>query len=328
MNKHILILLLFFSTTLFSQEEKSLGQTSAMRWYISSNTINDFLGKSGVSIKKTGDDYTTSAGVELGFYVVDNLALQFGFTSFPVRQQDENVQSYKVGLKYSIKGKTPIGLNYIYVDQYKPITLDRSRKDFHYIALSLGRNLFIGNNVILEPLIQYNKEIKDKDDNFLVSCNFKFTIGNNSDTIDKNQTNRGKWLLETNFAQSYNEGNTGFASFTEDNENTWLFGFDAGYFIVKNLAIKFGVSGKFNFAKEFNFNTGLKYYLGNFPLSIEYNMLKPSRGNNQEVINYEVGYAFFLNSNFSIQPTLQYKRPISKYLDEEFNFLIGLACHF
>ena len=107
--------------------------------------------------------------------------------------------------------------------------------------------------------------------------------------------------------------NLGFSNY--DKVTTYGAGLQGGHFIQNNLAIVAGVgytavSAKNYNANDWNYEAGLKYYVGKvLPIQIDWNgatgnFSNPSKSN----LGFSLGYAIFLgkNNNFNIEPGIKY----------------------
>ena len=108
------------------------------------------------------------------------------------------------------------------------------------------------------------------------------------------------------------------------------FGLDAdtGYFIADNLMLK----GNLNYAHtkavdEISIGAGARYYFEQNGIFLgagaEYSHFTPN--NNDLRIPVEVGYAFFVNKNITIEPAVYYKMSLADFSD---NSTVGLKIGF
>ncbi|QLG46435.1 hypothetical protein [Costertonia aggregata] len=149
------------------------------------------------------------------------------------------------------------------------------------------------------------------------------------------QTDQGSWLIEanTNFGAAAG-GNTAFQFITVDGNTLWNIGFEGGYFVAENLAIKAGLGYGDGDGVEgtFGYKIGGKYYInGQIPVALDLNG-SSSDGTNAMFVGLQAGYAIFLGDNVSIEPGLRYDYGLNEGAgDGDFNPLslnVGFALHF
>ena len=145
------------------------------------------------------------------------------------------------------------------------------------------------------------------------------------------QTSEGKWLIEANTG-SWATGNTSFSLLSVDNSDTaWSAGFEGGYFIVQDLALKIGLGYSDNGLgyTPFNYKVGVKYYIASqFPVGIDLTG-SSSDGDNANWIGLQAGYAWFVSDSVSIEPAIRYNVTLDdNKADNAFQGLIGFALHF
>jgi len=135
------------------------------------------------------------------------------------------------------------------------------------------------------------------------------------------QIEQGRIQIETGFSP-FTEGlqrgsTTGLALFSVNGTTLWSVGFEGGYFIQENLALKAGF-GYIDFDSEgsFSYKIGAKYYVvGVVPLQLDIT------GATREDIEFgglefenpdplwlglQAGYAIFLTDNISFEPSARY----------------------
>ena len=159
-----------------------------------------------------------------------------------------------------------------------------------------------------------------------------------SGTKKDGQTESGKWVIEVNTDFGTPMGsNTGF-SYSDTDGNTVLnIGAEAGYFVIKDLALKFGIgygSMKSDLIDTniFSYRIGAKYYIiSKIPVQVDYSGASIKDFNeNPSYLGLQAGYAWFLGSNVSIEPGVKYNLSLNdKYTDKNtLQFNIGFALHF
>ena len=153
------------------------------------------------------------------------------------------------------------------------------------------------------------------------------------------QTSEGKWLIEANtgfgggtFAHTANTG-IGFTS--DDGVTNWSVGCEAGYFVVKDLAIKAGL-GYSSFSDgddaAFSYKIGAKYYINSL-IPIQLDLTGASWKDVDENplwFGVQGGYAIFLGDNVSIEPGLRYNFSLNDNFNDKgvFEVRVGFALHF
>ncbi len=149
------------------------------------------------------------------------------------------------------------------------------------------------------------------------------------------QTASGKWLIEANTGNAM-LGTTGFYFTSFDGETAYNLGFDGGYFIMDDFALKAGLGfGDNGSASSFSYRLGAKYYINSMiPLTLD---LTGASGDGVKIGNetplwlgFGAGYAWFLGSNVSIEPGIRYNHSLNdQYVDKGvFQINIGFALHF
>ncbi len=145
------------------------------------------------------------------------------------------------------------------------------------------------------------------------------------------QTSEGKWLIEANTG-SWATGNTSFSLLSVDGSDTaWSVGFEGGYFVIDDLALKVGLGYSDDGAgyTPFNYKVGVKYYIASqFPVGIDLTGVS-SDGDNSIWVGFQAGYAWFVSDTVSIEPAIRYNATLDKdKADNAFQGLIGFALHF
>ncbi|RPD91659.1 hypothetical protein EGM88_14560 [Aureibaculum marinum] len=162
-----------------------------------------------------------------------------------------------------------------------------------------------------------------------------FSFNVNAQEENESQTSQGKWLIEanTNFG-SASSSNTGFSFTNIDGDSMWNVGVEGGYFVADNLAVKAGLGyGDSSYDDGvFSYKLGGKYYInGKIPFGIDVNGAS-SEGWNPIYVGAQVGYAWFLGQNVSIEPGVRYDYGFNEDAgDGDYNplsFRIGFALHF
>jgi len=176
---------------------------------------------------------------------------------------------------------------------------------------------------------------------------FTFTATAQDGAADGGQTSEGKWLIEanTNFGGASIAGmstghmaNTGITYFSIDGNSGFNIGFEGGYFIMDDLAIKAGLGyGSFkpdggDATGTFSYKLGAKYYVsGMIPVQLDLTGASiKDLEENPMYLGIQGGYAIFLGSNVSIEPGLRYNMSLNEDFSEEgiLQFNVGFALHF
>ena len=174
-----------------------------------------------------------------------------------------------------------------------------------------------------------------------VAALFAFSFANAQDQtkeVANGQTSEGKWLIEANtgfgggtYAQV---ANTGFGFSSDDGVTDWSIGGEAGYFVVKDFAIKAGL-GYSSFsdgdATAFSYKIGAKYYVSSvIPIQLDLTGASwKDVDENPLWFGIQGGYAIFLNDNVSIEPGLRYNFSLNDNFNDKgvFEVRVGFALH-
>lgn len=117
---------------------------------------------------------------------------------------------------------------------------------------------------------------------------------------------KGRVLIETgyNLVAGFSTG-TGGSVILNDGEAVTSLGFDGGYFVTRDLAIKGHVSVLAAGGTSLvNLGAGLKYYIiGSIPVELTGGVLT-GEGNSQFLGDFNVGYAIPLAPNIALEPNL------------------------
>ncbi len=169
---------------------------------------------------------------------------------------------------------------------------------------------------------------------------FTFANAQEEKSSATGQTSEGKWLIEANTGNQM-LGTTGIYFSSQDGNSSYNFGFDGGYFIMDNLAIKAGLGYGDNSSEDdlggaFSYRIGAKYYVNSMiPVTLD---LTGASGEGVENFAGETpmwlgigaGYAWFLGQNVSIEPGVRYNHSLNDdYTDKGvFQVNVGFALHF
>lgn len=172
---------------------------------------------------------------------------------------------------------------------------------------------------------------------FLVGSLALFGAMNAQKTSDV--LSKGHWLVEanTNFGAAH-ESNTSIGFATRDGYSKFNIGAEAGYFVVDNLALKFGLGfGSVKYSgldsvSVFSYKAGAKYYVqSKIPFQIDINGASiKSASENPLYLGFQGGYAWFVTPSVSIEPGLRYDLSLNKNYDDKgfFSGNMGFAIHF
>ncbi|MCF2875650.1 MULTISPECIES: hypothetical protein [unclassified Tenacibaculum] len=152
---------------------------------------------------------------------------------------------------------------------------------------------------------------------------------------ENGQTAKGKWLIEGN--TGFGAAHTASTGFSLRNIDTpggsvtaWNIGAEAGYFVMDDLAIKFGLGyGDDGNQDVFSYKIGAKYYISSMiPVQIDYT--GASVGNvDPSYLGFQAGYAIFLGDMVSVEPGLRYNLGLGDAEDVNvFQLNVGFALHF
>ncbi|MEO2060715.1 MAG: hypothetical protein ABGW76_11625 [Mesonia sp.] len=154
---------------------------------------------------------------------------------------------------------------------------------------------------------------------------------------ESGQTSKGKWLVEanTNFGAAH-AANTGISFYSVNGNTSYSVGFEGGYFVMDNLAIKAGLGyqGSDSDApgsSSFSYKVGGKYYiLGNIPVQLDYSGASiKDYDENPSYLGFQAGYALFLGEKVSVEPGLRYNMSMNDdFYESVFQINVGFALHF
>lgn len=154
---------------------------------------------------------------------------------------------------------------------------------------------------------------------------------------DGGQTVKGKWLIEANtgFGAAH-PASTSIGFWSQDGFSQYNIGFEGGYFVMDNLAVKLGLGfGGINTDIEdssiLSYKIGAKYYIINMiPVQVDYSGSSiKDLDENASYIGLQAGYAWFLGDNVSVEPGLRYNLSMnSDFYDDVLQVNIGFALHF
>jgi len=125
-------------------------------WLIEANTGTDQTGNTSFGLR-TGDGITDwSVGADAGYFIIDRLALKAGLGYFSDEISEGETSDrfiYKLGAKYYIVDKFPVGLDFT----GESISLSNNKNDRRsWIGVQGGYAWFVSKNVAIEPTLRYN----------------------------------------------------------------------------------------------------------------------------------------------------------------------------
>ncbi|WP_445381831.1 hypothetical protein [Robiginitalea sp. IMCC43444] len=152
---------------------------------------------------------------------------------------------------------------------------------------------------------------------------------------DGGQTVEGKWLIEANtgFGDAAGNGaNTSFGLSTSDGTTIWALGFEGGYFIKDDLALKAGLGyTDLDGFSLFSYKIGAKYYVNSqIPFQVDITGASIQDSDiNPLWLGLQGGYAIFLNQYVSIEPGARYNFSLNNDFSEDgiFEIRVGFVLH-
>lgn len=151
------------------------------------------------------------------------------------------------------------------------------------------------------------------------------------------QTEKGHLFFEVNTnLGAASPSSTGFSFSTEKVGPTTVtqynVGAEAGYFLMEGLALKLGVGyGDDSVNSVLGFKIGAKYYLQDkFPIQLDLNgSYNKVLFANPMYVGLQVGYAFFIGDNVSIEPAVRYDYSVNDQYSTDgiIQLNLGLVLH-
>lgn len=152
-------------------------------------------------------------------------------------------------------------------------------------------------------------------------------------------TAEGSYLIEANTGFGGGNigfghtANTGFGLASTDGTTIWSIGAEGGYFVMDDLAVKFGLGyADMNGGTSFSYKLGGKYYIiGTVPVQVDITGASiKGIDENPLWVGIQGGYAIFLNSFVSVEPGIRYNISLNEDFTDQgvFEFRIGFALHF
>lgn len=149
-------------------------------------------------------------------------------------------------------------------------------------------------------------------------------------------TAEGNWLIEVNTGfggQAAHGANTGFGLSSSDGATVWSMGFEGGYFVIDDLALKAGLGyTDLDGFTLFSYKFGAKYYI-NSQIPVQMDLTGASiqdAAENPLWVGLQGGYAVFLNDYVSIEPGLRYNISLNDQFSEDgiLELRVGFAIYF
>lgn len=151
------------------------------------------------------------------------------------------------------------------------------------------------------------------------------------------QTEKGNFLVETSVLANNLTPNTGFGySSVENGVRVFNVGFNGGYFIKDNLAVKAGIGyGESTFNNRsfstHSFRAGLEYNVFSFiPFEVSYvkGMTRNTLYENPEYLTTQFGVNIFLNENVALKPLVRYDTSLTKDYENVVSLGFALGYYF
>jgi|26BtaG_2_1085354.scaffolds.fasta_scaffold07820_4 hypothetical protein len=139
-----------------AQDEHDHGPIQKGKWLIEINTGSYATGSTAFSLASSDGETQWSVGAEGGYFVMDNLALKAGFGYQDYGSGDLTSFAYKIGAKYYIADKFPVGVDFTGVSYS-----EGNIKDPSYVGVEGGYAWFISPKVSIEPKVRYNISTND-----------------------------------------------------------------------------------------------------------------------------------------------------------------------
>lgn len=191
MTKKLLILSLVLITSIsFSQRKKSNynnqssqsskssnrtsnNATSQGSWLVEANTGTSQTGNTSFGLYSGKDNTDWSIGLDGGYFVIDRLAIKAGL-GFSSIENSRDRFAYKIGAKYYIIDKIPVGLDFTGESiTYKNSSVsDRA----NWIGIQGGYAWFVSKQIAIEPTLRYNFTTDDQKADSFFSANVGFAL--------------------------------------------------------------------------------------------------------------------------------------------------------
>lgn len=139
-------------------------QTEKGKWVVDVNTGSHAVGNTAFSLYSANGYTRWGLGAEVGYFLVDNLALKVGL-GYQGAKNSDGTFAYKVGAQYYIIEKIPVGVDFTgqSVGGY-------SR---NFIGIEGGYALFVASNIAITPKVRYNMNLDESKSN----SNFQGLVG-------------------------------------------------------------------------------------------------------------------------------------------------------
>lgn len=153
-------MLAFMFTNAQDMKNSSGGQTSEGKWLIEANTgfgggTDAHSANTGFSFVSSDGNTDWSIGGEVGYFVMDDLAIKGGLGYLSFSDGDFSAFTYKLGAKYYIEHMIPVQL-----DLTGASWKDSSENPL-WLGIQGGYAIFLGDNVSIEPGVRYNVSLNN-----------------------------------------------------------------------------------------------------------------------------------------------------------------------
>uniref|UniRef100_UPI004048D7EF hypothetical protein n=1 Tax=Mariniflexile sp. TaxID=1979402 RepID=UPI004048D7EF len=122
------------------------------QWIIEINTGSWTTGNTAFSLTAIDGNTAWSAGAEVGYFIKENLAIKAGL-GYSDSELSDGSFAYKIGAKYYIDSRFPIGVDYTGVSS--------DGNDASWVGVQGGYAWFVSQNVSIEPTLRYNITLDD-----------------------------------------------------------------------------------------------------------------------------------------------------------------------
>jgi len=135
------------------------------------------------------------------------------------------------------------------------------------------------------------------------------------------------------------QGSTSLQYVSTEDVNIYNIGIDGGYFIIDDLALKFGLGyGGYKVdtdhedfkTNSFSYRLGAKYYVAEtFPFQLDLTGASIKDADENPLwLGFQGGYAIFLGSDFSIEPALRYNISLNEEFSDKGIFQLNFVFSF
>lgn len=156
MKKLILSAMAVFAFGFANAQSTALSEGS---WLVEANTNFGaaHAANTGFSLTSVDGNTAWSLGGEVGYFVMDNLAIKAGLGYSDNGADAFNTAfSYKLGAKYYIIGQIPVQID------YSGASIKDADENPSFVGLQAGYAWFVADNISIEPGLRYNLTMNDK----------------------------------------------------------------------------------------------------------------------------------------------------------------------